>query len=321
MPIQFVKDSADFNLYLLQNKYVVANFTAAWCGPCQALKPIVDKLYEDAKYSKVEIIRVDLDTNGDIASEYSITSVPTFVFFESGKEVERQTGFLVQFKSTLDKYAVKANSDTTITGRGASAPSEFSKEISPLLPKGYYVLNDVIHFGEMVALNSLPLVKSDEADVKNVFKTSVKGDTTVLTDADSQALFFIPLNNICKLYSVLIKLSTPKAGDNLELDEDELTDETQVPSVVKLWTNRPGILAFEDAAGDSDASHVEKITDAGDGWYEVKVKYVRFQNVQNLNIFIDGSDEDFHTLVEKIVLVGVCGDSKEQGAINAGDDE
>lgn len=321
MPIQFVKDVADFNAYLQKNKYVVANFTASWCGPCQALKPVVDSLYEDSKYSKVEIIRVDLDANGDIAARYSITSVPTFVFFESGNEVERQTGFLNQFKTILDKYATKANSDTEVTGRGGAAPSGVAKQVASLLPKGYYVLNDVIHFGEMVALNSLPLVKSEEADVKNVFRTSASGDTTVYTDADSQALFFVPLNNICKLYSVLIKIASPAAGDNMELDEDELENETQAPNLVKLWSNRPGILSFEDAAGDS-AAHVEKISEDVDGvWYEVKVKYVRFQNVQNLNIFIDGADEDFHTLVEKIVLVGVCGDSKEQGPINGGEEE
>lgn len=320
MPIQFVKDSADFNTYLLKNKYVVANFTASWCGPCQALKPVVDSLYEDSKYSKVEIVRVDLDANGDIAGKYSITSVPTFVFFESGKEVERQTGFLNQFKSILDKYAAKANSDPEVTGRGGAGPSAEASEVASLLPKGYYVLNDLIHFGEMVALNSLPLVKSGDAEVKNVFRTSAKGNTTVLTDADSQALFFVPLNNICKLYSVLIKLASPTAGENMELDDEELENETQRPNLLKLWPNRPSILSFEDASGDS-AAHIERISEVEGGWYEVKVKYVRFQNVQNLNIFIDGADEDLHTLVEKIVLVGVSGDAKEQGPINGGDEE
>lgn len=320
-PIQFVKNEADFNAYLQKNKFLVANFTASWCGPCQALKPIVDSLYNDPKYSKVEIVRVDLDANSSIASRYSITSVPSFLFFENGKETDRVTGFLApQFLAALNKHADKANGDPSVSGRGGTAPSVIALEVASLVPKGFHVLNDVIHFGDMVALNTIPLVKSDSAEAKNVFRTSEKGTTTVLTDADSQALFFVPLNNICKLYSVLIKLAKPVAADNLELDEDELASETQSPNLVKIWPNRPGILSFDDASGD--APHIETIEETGDSlWYEVKVKYVRFQNVQNLNIFIDGDDEDFHTLVEKIVLVGVSGDSKDQGLLQGAEEE
>lgn len=320
LPIQFVKDAADFDNYLATNKYIVANFTASWCGPCQALKPIVDALHEDPTYSSVEIVRVDLDANHDIAARFHISSVPTFVFFENGAETDRVTGFLPpQFLAALSKLAVKAKGDPDASA--APKPAVLG-EVMPLVPKGYLVLNSVIHFGEMVTLNTIPLAKADDTDARAVFRTSEDSPSTILTDADSQALFFVPLNNICKVYSVLLKFARPTAGDNLELDADELESETQKPSVIKLWPNRPGILSFDDAAADLNAPHVETISEAGDGdWYEIKVKYVRFQNVQNLNIFIDGADEDFHTLVEKIVLVGVSGDSKDQGPLQTGDDE
>lgn len=314
MSIQFVKNDADFKSYLSKNKYLVANFTASWCGPCQALKPIVDELYKNSKYSKIEIVRVDLDANQSVASQYSISSVPTFVFFQGGKETDRVTGFLApKITATLDKYAELANADGSVTSRGSSKPSAIALEVSAYVPKGFGVLNDVIHFGDMVSLNTVSLVKSDNAEPKNVFRTSEKGVTTIMTDADSQALFFVPLNNISKLYSVLIKFAKPEPADNLELDADELENEIQKPSVVKLWPNRPGVLLFDDTAGD--APHVEQIGETDSLWYEVKVKYVRFQNVQNLNIFIDGADDDLHTLVDKIVLVGISGDSKDQGPL------
>lgn len=320
MPIQFVTSEADFDAQLQKNRFLVANFTAAWCGPCQALKPVVDALYDEEKYSKVEIVRVDLDAQGAIAERYSITSVPTFVFFEDGAETDRVTGFLRQITASLDKLAAKANGDSRIKARGGAEPSAVAADVAQYVPKGFYVLNDVIHFGDMVTLNALPLVKGDDSEAKNVFRVSQKGDATVLTDADSQALFFVPLNNICKLYSVLVKVARPQPGENLELDADELANETQHPSVVKIWPNRPGVLSFDDANGD--APHVETIEQIGDSaWYEIKVKYVRFQNVQNLNIFIDGDDEDSHTLVEKLVLVGVSGDSKDQGLVAPPDDD
>ena len=106
--IQFVKSSQDFEAYLSKNKYVVANFTATWCGPCQQVKPIIDALYTDETNERIEIVRVDLDSHGDLASQYQVTSIPTFVFLESGKEVNRVTGanvpeFMKQFHSMKER--------------------------------------------------------------------------------------------------------------------------------------------------------------------------------------------------------------------------
>lgn len=309
--IQFVKDDGDFSQLLARNKFLVANFTASWCGPCQAIKPMVDGFYASEKYSKIEIVRVDLDTCQLTAAKYVVTSVPTFVFFEAGKEVSRVVGASPKLVNELDNLNAKAVADTGTTGRASAAPPApaVSKEIAQHIPKGFAVLNDIIHFGDLVALNVLPLTQ--DADVKNLFKVGEK-NATVLSDADSQALFFVPLNNICKVYSILVKFSRPEYREGLELDDEELMA-AQAPSLLKIWPNRPGILSFDDASGD--APHVERISAMGEGWYEARVKYVRFQNVQNLNIFVDGHDEDAHTLVEKIVIVGVSGDSKEQGTV------
>lgn len=317
--IQYIRDGTQFEQALAKNKYLVANFTAEWCGPCQQLKPVVDRLYADAKYSKIEIVRVDLDACQAVAAQHTVTSVPTFIFFESGKEKHRVLGFSPQFVATLDTFAEQAAADGAVSSRGKAALAY--KEIQHLIPKGFGVLNDTIHFGEMVALNVMPLVKHAEAEAKNVFKPSGKAGLAIFTDADSQALFFVPLNNMSKVYSVLIKFAdrTQLAEKELELDADELADECQNPTVLKLWPNRLLVMSFDDAAADADAPHVEKIAHA-DGWYEAKLRYVRFQNVHNLNIFVDGADEDLHTLVEAIVLVGVIGDSRDQGSLAQSDE-
>ena len=71
---------------------VVVDFTAAWCGPCQQLAPVIDSLA--SKYEgKAKIGKVDIDSNQDLASEYGITAVPTILFFKGGEVVETLRGY------------------------------------------------------------------------------------------------------------------------------------------------------------------------------------------------------------------------------------
>lgn len=310
MSIEFVRDATHFEQLLAKNKYLVANFTALWCGPCQQVKPLIDSLYADARYAKVEIVRVDLDANQPLAAQYVVTSVPTFIFFEQGAEAHRVLGVSPEFRTRLDAFAEKARNDADAAGRGAASGTE--KALLRFIPKGFGVLNGTIHFGELVALNAMPVARQDGADARSAFKLDTELPA-VCSDADAQALFYVPLNNVCKVYSVLVKVAGSLAGE-LEVDADE----TQPPAVLKVWPNRPAVLSFDDAAGD--ATHVEKIAMdkvGADGWYEARLKYVRFQNVHSLNIFVDGADEDLHTVVERIVLVGVTGDSRDQGPLHA----
>ncbi|KAG2731931.1 hypothetical protein G9P44_005518 [Scheffersomyces stipitis] len=335
MSIQFVKSTKDFDDYVKANKYLVANFTASWCGPCQSIKPIIDQLYTDtnARYEHIEIVRVDLDSQQELAAKFQISSVPSFVFLESGAEVKRVTGANVpELISSLDELNKKARDDPQAgrAGNGATAEklseSSVYKDIDQYIPKGFEALNGTIDFGGFEALNVVPLFKAEsDADVKNAFRLDYKKEqSTVVSDADSQVLFYVPLLNISKVYSILLKFRPGKdiakesdADAELELDADELNDETQPPKLIKLWVNKNSILSFDDAASDSSAPHIEKIAIDGESvWYECKLKFVRFQNVQSLNIFIDGDDEDSHTTLDKIILVGVNGETKDQGKLS-----
>ena len=58
--------------------YILFYFTASWCGPCQKIKPLLEKISEGADPSKLEIYMIDIDENDNIASEFKIRSVPTF---------------------------------------------------------------------------------------------------------------------------------------------------------------------------------------------------------------------------------------------------
>lgn len=76
-----------FNRLLGKNTLVVAHYTASWCGPCRLVSPLIDKLaveYGDF----VEIVKIDVDENPNVAKKYNVRSIPTVLVFRAGKVVE-----------------------------------------------------------------------------------------------------------------------------------------------------------------------------------------------------------------------------------------
>lgn len=68
------------------------DFKAAWCGPCQMMKPVLEELKKELK-GKVEIVEIDVDENPNEASKYGIMGIPAYIYLKDGKEVGRKIGF------------------------------------------------------------------------------------------------------------------------------------------------------------------------------------------------------------------------------------
>ena len=70
---------------------VLVDFFATWCGPCKMLAPVLEELAEDMN-GKMEIVKVDVDQEGDLAMKFGIMSVPTMIVFQDGEAVKQISG-------------------------------------------------------------------------------------------------------------------------------------------------------------------------------------------------------------------------------------
>lgn len=90
MAMKFTTDNFDAEVYQSQVP-VLVDFYADWCGPCKAMAPIVDALAQEYE-GKAKIGKINTDENQDIAIQYGVMSIPTFIVFKGGKAVKKMIG-------------------------------------------------------------------------------------------------------------------------------------------------------------------------------------------------------------------------------------
>ena len=84
----------DFDKEVLKsNLPVIVDFWAEWCGPCKMLTPILEELSNEMK-NEINVVKVNLDENQDLAMKYSIRSIPTLLLFNEGNLIDRKVGLL-----------------------------------------------------------------------------------------------------------------------------------------------------------------------------------------------------------------------------------
>ncbi len=73
---------------------VLADFNADWCGPCQALKPMLAEFAE--AHPEIKVVSINIDDEEDLRDDYDIGSIPCLVVFKNGEEANRKVGLISQ---------------------------------------------------------------------------------------------------------------------------------------------------------------------------------------------------------------------------------
>lgn len=99
-------DEKNFKKEILESDLpALVDFSATWCGPCKMVAPIIEELANEYE-GKFKIAKLDIEEAQNIAMNYSIMSVPTFLFFKKGKVISQFVGALTkqQFKAKIESF-------------------------------------------------------------------------------------------------------------------------------------------------------------------------------------------------------------------------
>jgi len=83
---------------------VVVDVFATWCGPCKMMLPLFEELSQEMHNYK--FVKLNIDEERDLAIQYNISSIPTFLFFKDGKLVAKETGYINKdaLKAKIESY-------------------------------------------------------------------------------------------------------------------------------------------------------------------------------------------------------------------------
>ena len=101
--MKYIEKKEEF-IEAIENKLVLVDFYATWCGPCQMLAPVLEQISKEE--DSFDIAKIDIDEAQSLAIEQGIQVVPTMVIFKNGQAVDKMEGFYSKGEiiSKVSKY-------------------------------------------------------------------------------------------------------------------------------------------------------------------------------------------------------------------------
>lgn len=77
---------------LNSDKKVLIDFWAAWCGPCQMIGPVIEKVAIEKE--DIKVVKINVDEQGELAAKYQVMSIPTLIVMDKGKIINQSVGLI-----------------------------------------------------------------------------------------------------------------------------------------------------------------------------------------------------------------------------------
>lgn len=119
------KKKVKFKDIVNSKKPVLVDFYATWCGPCQALSPIIGEVKKELG-TKMKVIKIDVDKKKSISNKYKIRTLPTLAIFQNGEILWRASG--MKTKTELLKITSKFIENSSQTNSSSSKETNAHKK-------------------------------------------------------------------------------------------------------------------------------------------------------------------------------------------------
>ncbi|KAJ0167224.1 Thioredoxin-like protein 1 [Colletotrichum tanaceti] len=289
-----IKSPTEFQTLLSSSRIVVADFYADWCGPCKAIAPLYEQLSSSlSRKNAVTFVKIDIEAHKEIAAAYNVTSLPTFMIFREGKTIEKVQGADPRKLQEVVKKLAKEVSESGSSSGEASDNSSGGSWRGAGLPRGYGDITD------QVEARGCELLNADEDF----------GPVRVLFDASKPSA-------LAKKEGVKDWLTSLPPADH---DEAPMR-----PGTIHLYTNKPHNLDFSEA-DDTPPTQAIELTEKdwnADGTANIGLRFVKFQNINSLVIYVTKGDGDGEKVrLDRVRLIGESGEKREMGKLEKIGDE